>query len=580
MLRMRSAQPPLRRPALDGVTVVLQAACARNEAAWAFAVQAGAYEQLVRCMDAHAGDPDLQALCCTALGTLGHRGVDGVREFWAGHAEAAHRAGAVRAVVAALRAHGARCNELAAAATALDSMVTCDGPALAVARDGRAAEALAGGLPLALRSAAASGDTFVLELVVDALGALARLDGACARQAAARRGTLAALAEALRLHGRGSRTLASSVCLAMKSITAAATADECAPTADGCVAALRATLAAHTDALLQAVAWSCLKLLLTRDARAAARAGAAGTAADAVRTLHGFARVRVTAGEHADASLVALEAVCAVLSSVARTLEPSRRGALAADAVAALAAVLRAHGAAHEDVAAQACISLVDALETRPHNTHADVYLRLVADVTAVMRAHAGNVAVQLSASAGLTRLVMTPLLLAAAAGVAAPGASELARLMADAGALEAAACALRAHAVAGPERLRDDALAVLVMVCSGAALDDRGTPLQASVAAHAQRAGVGAALAAAAARAPPTVDEEMRVRAVALAAALARLPAPPACDGCGTTEAPKLLRCARCRTARFCSAACQQAAWRVHKLVCVAPAQETADGT
>ena len=163
MQRMRSAQPPLRRPALDAVTEVLLSAIEDSWAAWAYAVQTGAYEQVVRCMDAYAGDAGVQVLCCGIVLALGHKGED---EFFVGHAEAAVRAGAVRSMVSALRTHGARRNELfTAAARALASVIRSSGAALEIARDGRAAEALARGLPLALRAAAETGDTLALVTV-------------------------------------------------------------------------------------------------------------------------------------------------------------------------------------------------------------------------------------------------------------------------------------------------------------------------------------------------------------------------------------------------------------------------------
>jgi hypothetical protein len=62
--------------------------------------------------------------------------------------------------------------------------------------------------------------------------------------------------------------------------------------------------------------------------------------------------------------------------------------------------------------------------------------------------------------------------------------------------------------------------------------------------------------------------------RATLLADALDRVPLRP-CDACGATDTPDLRLCGRCRAARFCSVACQRAAWGTHRLACVAPAQE-----
>ena len=295
--RMRDARPPLRGPTLEAVLDALRGATKGNEAAWAFAVQAGAYEQLTRCMDAYLGDAELQAMCCSTLTALGHANVDGVQGFWAGHAEAAVRAGAVRAVVCALHAHGARCLELVASANALASTTMSGGPALEIARDGRTAEALARGLPLALRAVASSGDTFVVETVVSALNFLVSQDGVCAQQVA-HRGTLGALAEALRTHGAGSFELALAACSSLEVIIKIATVDQCAAAADGCMTALRAALVMHDgNMMLQALAWGALCVLLSRDVRLIELACATDVAADAVRSLRGLARMRAAVGD-------------------------------------------------------------------------------------------------------------------------------------------------------------------------------------------------------------------------------------------------------------------------------------------
>lgn len=47
------------------------------------------------------------------------------------------------------------------------------------------------------------------------------------------------------------------------------------------------------------------------------------------------------------------------------------------------------------------------------------------------------------------------------------------------------------------------------------------------------------------------------------------------ACNNCGKQESendggPKLLRCSRCKTALYCSAECQRAAWGKHRRECV----------
>jgi hypothetical protein len=59
-------------------------------------------------------------------------------------------------------------------------------------------------------------------------------------------------------------------------------------------------------------------------------------------------------------------------------------------------------------------------------------------------------------------------------------------------------------------------------------------------------------------------------------------------CDGCGATEAQqppadgaaaaKFKRCAACRAALYCSAACQRTAWPAHKAACRAAAAAAAE--
>ncbi|KDQ29743.1 hypothetical protein PLEOSDRAFT_1040377 [Pleurotus ostreatus PC15] len=44
-----------------------------------------------------------------------------------------------------------------------------------------------------------------------------------------------------------------------------------------------------------------------------------------------------------------------------------------------------------------------------------------------------------------------------------------------------------------------------------------------------------------------------------------------PQCAACGGPGKPKLLRCARCKKVSYCSAACQKAAWKRHKVNCKA---------
>ena len=573
---MRSAHPPLQRPALDAVLQALIDATQGNEAAWAFSVEAGAYEQVVRCMDAYSGDADLQGMCCAALSALGSTNVDGVPGHWASHAEAAVRAGAVRAAVSALLADDVR-NELVGPASMLASVAWSGGTALEIVRAGRAAERLARSLPLALRAAASTGDTFVLDTIMDALAALVHSDDVCAQQAACP-GTLAALAQALQLHGAGSYRLACAACTVMHRITAHASADECAAAADDCVNALRAALVSHDRASLQDAAWDAMFVLLTRDARAMERACAAGVAADAVRSLRSLAAKRADAGDAAENLARAIEHACDALALLTGDHARSRRTAHAKGAVLVLGAALRAHGDAHPGVVERACYAMTNLLQTRPENILPDVILRIVADVAAAMRRHAGDEYVQCGAASALHGLVAVVLLSPAppaggAAGAPPPDASDQARRLAETVVLEAAAGALRAHSASGPGRLRNDALAVLVLACSGEAFGENGgPPLQPSVAARAQRAGIGALLA----EALPTTNTDLRARADTLAAALARLPPPPACAGCGTTDALKLLRCSRCRTARFCGVECQHASWAVHKTVCVPPAATT----
>jgi len=56
--------------------------------------------------------------------------------------------------------------------------------------------------------------------------------------------------------------------------------------------------------------------------------------------------------------------------------------------------------------------------------------------------------------------------------------------------------------------------------------------------------------------------------------------PARDNCAKCGVraSESRKLLTCTRCRSVKYCSAACQKGAWATHKLVCKPP--QEAEGT
>ena len=156
--RLRIARPPLRGPALGAASDALLDLTKGRETAWACAVQAGAYEQLARCMDAYPDDADVQVLCCRTLVemALETRREDDVLECWEGHAEAAVRAGVVRAVVAALHEHAGRAETLLFVVVALNStLATRDSSVLAVARSGRAAEPLAAAISVALNASTA-----------------------------------------------------------------------------------------------------------------------------------------------------------------------------------------------------------------------------------------------------------------------------------------------------------------------------------------------------------------------------------------------------------------------------------------
>ena len=583
---MRNAQPPLQGPALDTATLSFQVV-AGNEAAWVFAAQTGAYEQLVRCMDAYPNDPEVQSLCCDALACLGNaRGDSSSRETWAAHPDKAARTGAIRAMAAALHAHGAHRDVLISAAATLASIFARSlqqekpAEALAVARDGRAADALAGALPLALRIAATD-DAELLEILLDVLSSLARLDTVCAQQAA-RPGTLAVLGEALRLHGGGTSGFAYYACSVMRCIVEVVPLRERSDAADGCIAGLRVALVAHRVPPVQSAAWDCVYVLTVKDERAARRADA-GIAADAVRMLQ-CTSADVDAN---DSTIEAATCASRALSVLVNADNRSRCSAVAAGIVPVLTALLRAHGSAHEQLASGACTALVpvfkmpvpgdDPLELV---SGSEDILSLVAVLATTMLAHAASMDVQLSATAVLLSLMVSLLYafeLEATMRRPARDASGLARRLADAGVLEATATALQMHAGADPVQLRDNALVVLIVACSGAMLDSTSPPLQASVAARAAQAGVGAALSAALAQnLRPHPDSDARTRAAALAAAVARLPVPRVCDSCGTTDASKLKLCSRCLKVRFCGEACQRAAWPEHKLVCVrAPAAD-----
>lgn len=255
--------------------------------------------------------------------------------------------------------------------------------------------------------------------------------------------------------------------------------------------------------------------------------------------------------------------------------------AFVSDIVPVFAALLRAHGAADERFASVACLALYclfgvigrrsDAVPKLA--SRANDLLSLLTVVTTVMRTLVTSIDLQLTASPVLRSLSLFlthSTQFVALESRVTPDTSGLARRLVDAGALDAAVAALRMHATAARElELRNTALSVLIMTCSGIPPEITGPPLQASVAARAAQAGVGAALEADLALMPPHPEAVVRTRAAELAAAVARLPPPHACASCGTKDA--ILRfCARCRKERYCSDACQRAAWPAHKLVCV----------
>ena len=262
----------------------------------------------------------------------------------------------------------------------------------------------------------------------------------------------------------------------------------------------------------------------------------------------------------------AMVIVCGILHLLL-TAQTLGRDAVSAVAVSSVAA-LRLHGTADHMFAVPA-LALMGTLVMKHEWSMRLVVAEggLVAVVSA-MEAHPGVSRVYLHGMRSLGYLVITAL----NSEEFGRSAAEKARRLADTGMIEVLANALRTH-VTGPDAVdfRECVIDTLAWVCSGSANSPNrsGTWLQPCVAARASRAGVGAAITAAMARAPAMTSY---APGVALAAAVDCVPAPRACDGCGTVEAPKLMLCARCRTARFCGAACQRAAWAEHKKACVPP--------
>jgi hypothetical protein len=570
---LRTAQPPLLGNALDRCLSGVIELTECNEAAWTYAARAGVYEAVVRTADAYPDDAAAQCAVCGGLTLLGTRPP---KSRWPGHSAAGARAGAVRVAAAALRKHGTRCMLLLCnASTLLTTLVDGDAADWEAARSGHVGMSLAAGLAVALRDdeAAAAREPRAAQLACCALAALTE-DKPCALEAGAG-GALLSLASFLRICGDDVLG-AHHACSAMMYIASHAPAAVRARAADAGVASLRFMLRMHHDPIVQHRVWHVMLALLHGNDGAQCRAVAAGLMVDIVRTLE--RSVEDDADEHAT---MAAEGACSMLDALANEMGDSHSGhreaAGDAGAVPAVLAVLRSHGCADSKTAYAACGALAGLVHRNLPNTRAALRARPFADAAAVMRAHSGSLLNALTAAMALGSLSMAHFMMhskpkAGSTGAVDPaGAPEaFAKQLADAGVLEVVTYAIQQHTDA---TLDYKCLEVLWYACSGA-LAEGGEALQPCVAARAKQAGVEAALSTLLARTQPPPATAIR-----LAAALAKVPAPRRmCDGCGTADAPKLMRCSRCLAARFCGQACMRASWPAHKTVCTPAAAAASD--
>ena len=581
MQRLRCLQPPLLAEQLSSCVREINAFSEDSEAAWSYAARAGAYEAVVRLAEAFPGDVDLQYVACDGLTSLGWNSKTSLA--WPGHSAAGARAGAVRAIAAAAFTHGTRSGPLlSVAATALIALLGGEGADWVAARSGHAGMALAAGLAVALRDTTSALDDTGAVAACVALATVGR-DELCAQEAA-RGGALLSIAGVLSnrdtKQSGDQADVARKECLAMQRIAAHAPAAVRARAADVGVAAVRCALeGVHHDSLyLHHRAWYAVQALLDDDEGAQCRAVNSGVIPDVVRTLE----LSVAEAAHADAPLAA-QAACRLLDLLTRggrahqaSHETARVAAGAAGAVPAIRAAIRAHGCANSSTAAAACGALVGVVYWNVPNMREALRARPFADLVAVMRAHSTNDLVLLSATMAIDTLSVQTIMPPDHGGPwREPPA--LAAQLADAGVLEAATLAI-SNRPANVHMLDHMCFDLLLTTCSGSMpkAENGGEVLQPCVAARAKRAGVEAALSAVLARTPPPPKAVACAAAQQLLAALAKVPAPRrVCDGCGATDAAKLMKCSRCMAARFCGEACMRASWPAHKTVCTPVASD-----
>ncbi len=573
--RFADATPPLGWPACDAPLNALKAAIGTSKAAWEHAVELGAYTQLVRCLLAAPNDPGLQANVLAASSELAQSERPGKAGMWRGFAEAVLRAGAMAPVVAALRTFSHdEPDVVLTASTVLESFLT-GSASLAAAREARAAEALVGCLRLALATADEDEGMLVL-VVISTLGTLLRCDAASVLQVA-KPETLSLLALAVIQHGHTYEFLGRNGVISMHRIVFEVPALATDAVVAQIARAQRRVLMAFEDTPdVQLGIWCSLFLVMNRDESFAERVAQAGLAADAVRSLR-----RVGDGE---TKLV--EKICESLLLLLRVHARSRETAVETGVVDLLSTALRVRGPASASITKAACAALSNVIQA-DQIFAPDALLRgqlppLLPDLVTVLRAHSGNADVLSVALPALARVCLA--LSALAAEVRRPPPSELARRMAETGALDVAAAALREHAATAASLwVASGGLEAILCLCAGSPSDDVVEPLQASVAARAVQAGAAAALTAALERTKGTEAEAnpaqgwARTLLKALERAAEAMPKPRACENCGTTDAPKLMLCGRCRNARFCGAECQRAAWPAHKAACKATVSQQA---
>jgi hypothetical protein len=614
-----------------------------DESSWTFARAAGAYEAVVAAMRAHAGDAVLQSRVCFWLMRFGLTVPPNVpatympQSYFPAAFAFAARAGAIEAIVAAMRRHPRAPRVLLNGCSALICLTTDAQEGQHIAADAGALEAVLCALRMGdihdgVATPAAVSQTACYALYSMINGWANSAGAASVRLAAAARADIFdALFSAMRAHPSVA-ALQGSACMALDIIAYADLPPAAAAAAARGVALIVSALTTHAGVeAVQCAGIRAITYIMVDNEEAQQRAADAGAIRWVVTCLRGGG------GGGGNDAAEQLVQCCEALVAWTENSADNRTKCVAAGAIEAVVAAMRECDT-HALLQIAGCDALYDIIDSdsTPHQTRAAAAGAIEAVVRA-LQTHAADVQMQ---SGGLQVLLQLcfghsancrqvvaawPTVLQAmqthaddanAAELQLDGCrillysylalegdhrskAQAAQRLVSLGALEVVSRALLTHSSA----LFDPAPLLLLNLCSageyGLVLpvedDDGAATVLKYHGARAARAGAAAALRAAVVHMPQDGDgalgdvpaaggavteakfaRELRARSIQLADALDALPR-RACDGCGATDAPTLKTCGRCRAARFCSVACQRAAWGTHRLVCVPPAAAAA---